>query len=263
MADLTFLERTQLEHLFGMGGGYVLDFSNRTFREFIAISTGRDISDQKYNYASGSKANRLRAFWRDEPNHVVGKLLSALLDSCNNSARTSSSYEACSRIAQRLLEDSPLQEVEAIPSEEEFEVLAKTVKDAIEKNEPESGLDRLHTFMVKYTRRLCEKHGITVGRDKALHSLFGEYVKRLKQSGRIESKMTERILKSSISILEAFNEVRNEQSLAHDNPVLNFTESLLIFKHVTSSIRFIEALETDTCETSTGPTSEQDAEISF
>jgi len=55
MADLTFFEKNKLEKLFGMGGGYVLDFSNRTFQEFIADSTGRDIFDPKYEYASGSK----------------------------------------------------------------------------------------------------------------------------------------------------------------------------------------------------------------
>jgi hypothetical protein len=55
--------------------------------------------------------------------------------------------------------------------------------------------------------------------------------------------MTERILKSSISVLEAFNDVRNERSLAHDNPVLNYDESLLIFNHVSSSIRFLTSLE--------------------
>jgi hypothetical protein len=55
--------------------------------------------------------------------------------------------------------------------------------------------------------------------------------------------MTERILKSSISVMEAFNRVRNEQSFAHDNNVLNYAESMLIFGHVTSSIRFIKTLE--------------------
>ena len=55
--------------------------------------------------------------------------------------------------------------------------------------------------------------------------------------------MTERILKTSISTLEAFNEVRNERSLAHDNPILNYDESLLIYNHVTSAIRFIRTLE--------------------
>jgi Abortive infection C-terminus len=55
--------------------------------------------------------------------------------------------------------------------------------------------------------------------------------------------MTERIIKSSISVLEAFNDVRNNKSLAHDNPILNYEESLLIFNHVASSIRFIKSLE--------------------
>jgi hypothetical protein len=55
--------------------------------------------------------------------------------------------------------------------------------------------------------------------------------------------MTERILKSSISIMEAFNRVRNNHSYAHDNSILNYSESLLIFAHVTSSIRFIDSIE--------------------
>ena len=61
--------------------------------------------------------------------------------------------------------------------------------------------------------------------------------------GLIESEMTLRILKSSISTLEAFNDVRNNRSLAHDNPVLNYDEALLIFNHVAGSIRFLRALE--------------------
>jgi hypothetical protein len=59
----------------------------------------------------------------------------------------------------------------------------------------------------------------------------------------IESEMTERILKSSISIMESFNKVRNEQSFAHDNPILNYNESVLIFNNVTSSIKFIGSIE--------------------
>jgi hypothetical protein len=56
--------------------------------------------------------------------------------------------------------------------------------------------------------------------------------------------MTERILKSSISLLEAFNHVRNEQSLAHDNPLLNYEEALLIFNNIVNAIRFLRDLET-------------------
>jgi hypothetical protein len=90
---------------------------------------------------------------------------------------------------------------------------------------------------------LCEKHAIEHDRNKPLHSLFGEYVKYLKQHDLIESQMTERILKASISILEAFNDVRNNQSFAHDNPILNYHESILIFNNVASAIRFIQSIE--------------------
>ena len=44
--------------------------------------------------------------------------------------------------------------------------------------------------------------GVTVTRDKALHSLFVEYVRRLREGGHIESEMTSRILKTSISTLD-------------------------------------------------------------
>jgi len=66
MSDLTGPEKTGFERMLGMGSGYVLDFSNRTFSEFILDITGRGIYDARYDYESGSKANRLRGFWKEE-----------------------------------------------------------------------------------------------------------------------------------------------------------------------------------------------------
>ncbi|MDO8477814.1 MAG: abortive infection family protein [Candidatus Rokubacteria bacterium] len=226
MSDLTFIEKTKLERQFQMGSGYVLDFSNRTLAEFVAESTGRDIYDAKYDYASGSKANRLRAFWTQEPNYLVGKLTTDLLEYCRPPAGDPDRdrlFEACIRIAARLGQSVPVDAIDAITpegSERGFEVLARAVRDSIEKNEPEAGLDRLHTFVTKLIRTLSERRGLSTDRDKPLHSIFGEYVKALRGAGLIESEMTERILKSSISTMEAFNRVRNDSSFAHDNPTL-------------------------------------------
>jgi len=249
MSDLTFIEKTKLEKLFQMGGGYVLDFSNRTLAEFVAESVRRDIYDAKYDYASGSKANRLRAFWTQEPNHLVGKLVHDLLEYCRPAAGDPDQdrlFEECERIARRLQQGAPVEALDVITAEATergFEVLARAVRDSIEKNAPEAGLDRLHTFVTKLIRTLAEKRGIAIDKSKPLHSIFGEYVNALRNGGLIESEMTERILKSSISTMEAFNRVRNEESLAHDNPTLNYDESLLIFNHVCSAVRFIKALE--------------------
>lgn len=238
-----------MERLFGMGSGYVLDFSNRTFSEFVLDSTGRDIFDSKYNYASGSKANRLRAFWNEESNALVAKLVRDILDYMLErplSADEGILLRQCRQTVVRLAQDGPVVELEALTAlsaEADFEALAKEIRSAIERNEPQTGLDRLHTFVVKYVRALCERRGIAVGPDKALHSLFGEYVKRLRYDGQIESEMTERILRSGISTLESFNHVRNNQSFAHDNPILNYDEALLIFNHVAALVRFLRSIE--------------------
>lgn len=84
---------------------------------------------------------------------------------------------------------------------------------------------------------------ISYDKETPLHSLFGGYVKKIVQEELIESEMTERIHKSSISVLEAFNGVRNNQSFAHDNQILNYHESILIFNNVSNVIRFLETIE--------------------
>lgn len=249
MSDLNGFEKRAFERLLQMSSGYVLDFSNRTFEEFILDSVGMNIYDEKYENGSGSKANRLRAFWTLEPNHVVSKLLADLLQYVKEhgvAPGDEERFDASSRTVQRLKQSAPVADLAAISpisNEKEFIVLARSVRQAIERNEPAEGLDRLHTFSLRYFRALCERRGITTEKEKPLHSLIGEYIKHLKKIGAIESEMTERILKSSISTLEAFNHVRNDHSLAHDNDVLNYDESLLIYNHVCSAIGFVEALE--------------------
>jgi hypothetical protein len=251
MSDLTNQEKRKFERIFGMGTGYVLDFSNRTFAEFIEDTVARNIYEGKYSYGSGSKANRFRGFWNEEPNHVVARALRELMEYGQERQVlkdcTPEVMAACHKAIARLEQTTTVAELDAlkpITDDKDFEAIAQEVRDAINANKLEAGLDRLHTFVVKFVRSLCEKHGLTVDRDKPLHSMFGEYVKRLRSEKHLESGMSERILKSSISILEAFNDVRNNQSLAHDNKLLTYDESLLIFNHVAASVRFINSLET-------------------
>lgn len=112
MSDITFTEKMNFEKLFGMASGYVLDFSNRTFKAFVANSVQRNIFDSKYDNASGSKANRLRAFWDREPNDIVGKLLSDLLEykealGPNNDDAERYLREHCHRASERLRAAAP------------------------------------------------------------------------------------------------------------------------------------------------------------
>jgi hypothetical protein len=80
MANLSAREQAFLEDLLQMGGGYVLKFSNATFAQFIAMHLNIDIWDDRYQYGSGSKANRLRGLWTVEDDETVGRLLVAFLE---------------------------------------------------------------------------------------------------------------------------------------------------------------------------------------
>lgn len=79
MAKLATTDKQILEELFQMGGGYVLNFSDRTFGEFFRDDLAINIFDEQYNYASGSKANRLRGFWQVAQDSHVAKSIDQLL----------------------------------------------------------------------------------------------------------------------------------------------------------------------------------------
>jgi hypothetical protein len=99
MAALNPVEKRDLEKLFEMRGGYVLTFSDRTFREFILDVTGLDIDDKQIGGA-GSKAIRLRYFWSTQPDPVVGTLLRNLVEYVENESPLKEKGRA---IAKRLL----------------------------------------------------------------------------------------------------------------------------------------------------------------
>ena len=252
MANLKESEKVKLETFFEMKTGYVCNFTNRTFKDFVFEHTGIEIYSDKY---SGSKAMRLRKFWDEESNRLVVKLLGEMIEYWKLQKATPLYdyqvfnpvlYQECKKIVERLRKEMPIVNVETLTpnsDDKNFELLARSIGESLEKNQPEQALDRLHTFVIKFVRELCSRHGIEFKRETPLHSLFGLYVKFLDNNKLIESEMSKRILKSSISTLEAFNYVRNNQSLAHDNPILNKNEASLIFNNVSHGLRFVESIE--------------------
>lgn len=268
MADLSALEKRKLEKLLGMGSGYVLNFSNTTFADYFYDVAGINIYDDKYGYRGSSKANHMRAFWETEANHAVASALSPLMENWDDFETHGFDPPSPDDLAilERLRGSAPVADAGVLVSppdgDEAFETVARHVREAIERNEPEAAIDRLHTFLIKYMRRLCRRRGIEASRDKPLHSLMGEYTKAVRDQGAIESEITLRILRSTISIMEALNRVRNEQSLAHDNDLMDHDESLLVFAHVASVVRFLEAVESRV-DGDAGHALEWDDEIPF
>jgi hypothetical protein len=75
---VTSLDLRVIETVLEMGGGYVLDFSNRTFTGFFR-EHGVNIDDDRFCIDGSSKANRMRAFLRTSSPSLLGRVLAGLL----------------------------------------------------------------------------------------------------------------------------------------------------------------------------------------
>jgi|GEM_PF-838879 len=84
MVNIKHSEMRLIDEIFGMHGGYVLNFSNRTFAEFFEDEFGINIYDGKYETRGTSKANRLRSLIEQEDGWLVAKVLRQLSTYCDN-----------------------------------------------------------------------------------------------------------------------------------------------------------------------------------
>ena len=99
MSSLNMREKRVLEDFLGMGGGYVLNFSDRTFGEFVQEAVDIEIHSEEYSIHGSSKAKKLRAFWEVESDYLVGRLLKALIDYAQET--THETTEEAKKLAER------------------------------------------------------------------------------------------------------------------------------------------------------------------
>jgi hypothetical protein len=109
MSDLSSLEKCKIEKILEMGSGYVLHFTDRTFQEFILENIAINIDEDKYKCSGTSKANRLREFWKQEPNSTVGKITLAMLEIWKVkrqeiSLSEQTIYDECWQLSQELIQ---------------------------------------------------------------------------------------------------------------------------------------------------------------
>ncbi len=78
MTNIRSIDMMLVDKLFEMGGGYVLDFSDRTFAQFFAQELNIDIDDPTYSEQGTSKAKRLRCFFNKVDLPTAVQTLNAL-----------------------------------------------------------------------------------------------------------------------------------------------------------------------------------------
>lgn len=244
-----------IDETFRMSGGYVLHFdSNKRFAEFFEDEFQIDIEDPKY-YAKGpetSKAWRLRTFITLEDAVVVSYVLRKLWDVRVEHLATDADtvQEQAVRdkffgLISRLEGENNVSRTDALErfkKDHTLDELVQAIERDIAARKPAAALDRLHTYCMKKVAHLLEVRGETCLKDEPLHSRFGRYVKLL-EAERDLRDMSRLIIKSSISVFEKFNHVRNDRTFAHDNDILDEAEARFIFEGVSAFLRFTKTVD--------------------
>ena len=267
MVDIKRAELRFLDDAFGMGSGYVLNFSDRTMSEWFEDELRINIDDERYGRRGSSKANRLRTFVEDEPAPLVARMMHLLW-----AYREQSGYQPYGVTPEEINRHKAMlfalihkleggeskaatDALVAFTRDETLEELVQAIRRDADAGKPQAALDRLHTYSMKKFSHLLYQRRAPADRDEPLHSRVGRYVKLL-DAERSLRPITKQIMKNCIGIFQSYNDVRNNASFAHENEVVNKDEGRFIFETVISMLRFVRAVETSRFEAvaESGPT---------
>lgn len=250
-SDIRVIEETVA---FPNGFGYVLDFSDRTIAEYFEDEFGIDFDDPIIA-GEGSKRIRLTTFLERTDSLTATKVLRAIWDRREGLVmRQGKHLDADEENATQRLFMKVIQTIEGaadVPStdgidryacDRTLEELVADIERNLQANKPEVAIDHLHTYCMKKFAHLLSVRGIECSHDDALHARMGKYRKAVVIELEL-TDFTDRALKTIISLFDAFNDIRNSHSLAHDNPILEPAEARYVFENVSSALRFIRSVE--------------------
>ena len=247
-------QRKSFDRLFHSGGGYVLDFSNRTMAEWFEENFDIDIFQERFQIEGESKGNTLRGFVAVAEPRLVAKVLRALWHyrcSLDGYMETDPTQET--RLKAWL--DQFTSELDNAPSLNLEDALKNFSRDTtlpklrasiaadLVAEKPDVALDRVHTYCVKRFRELLRSRGHNSDTRTPLHAIFGAYGKALRDEGGISAFVLP-MLRVQHKLFESLNDARNKRSFAHDNELLLVSEAQFIVDSVLASLAFIERLET-------------------
>lgn len=246
------LDMWLVDHALEMTQGYVLDFSDKTFNDFVRRKCGIDATAPTYTVDGVSNAKRLRALLKSLVPGAQAEMLRIFWDyrqqvtnrGLNSTLEPKVEVDFLAMIAE--LEGGhhqiDLEIVEKFSGDPTLGELVEAIQRDIQANKPHAALDRLHTYAMKKFADLLSRDGIEVDHNDALHARAGRYINNLRQAEQI-SEYSAKIAKSAVQVMEQFNLVRNKKSLAHDNEMLGLAEGRYVFETVLSLLRFVKALD--------------------
>lgn len=253
MSTLSTADMRFLDVALAMTSGYCLDFSDRTFAGFFAEAINYNIDDQ-HNYAEGgSKGKRMRYFLKKTDDRTCARLLRALWEHRSDMLQSTYSEPDPPTLQPRFagiiakLEGAAgtaqTDAIDRFSTDETLEELVAGIQRDVDAGKPETALDRLHTYCMKKFAHLLQRTIPGINPASTLNARVGQYLGSMKRNAKAHHPVSFKIMTGAVETFELFNSVRNDRSLAHDNPLIERAEARFIFDGIVNFLRYVKATE--------------------
>lgn len=222
--------------------GYVWDFTDATFKDFVNSYTGLDIDDDKYSLEDGrSKMKRLKKFLEIEDDSSVILLLNGIKEYgkkrrllCKTNIDEIESYiKKLKKLKKSITIDKSI-----FDNSKRVDLLLLDINEKISKGQYELAIDRLHTLFKEYIEKICINVGIDIN-GKTLDSLYCSLLKYLHDNNVIKEQVTIDILSSANKVMKSFNYARNNRSFAHSNDIMDKSEADFLCNYIIDLFKFM------------------------
>ena len=259
MSTLTYREKSKLENLFSMRSGYVLDFTDRTFEEFFMEVADVEIHSDRYRIEGTSKAYKMRAFWKIEPDFLVGKVLLELIGICKGAPNPG--YEElireCAGIANRLLAGGlDLRGIKETAEKMDARSLRQEIvrmEDSVE-SDPELAIGTAKELVESCCKTILLEKGTPLQGNPSISELTKATLKALKlvpediPDGTKGADVIRRTMNNLSSIISGINELRNLYGTGHGREAHGYRVSARHAKLVVGAAATIARFLLDTWE---------------
>lgn len=158
---------------------------------------------------------------------------------------TSNEFYEVKQIVNKIYQDA----CDSLPSIDEYDMtlVKKDIEHNMRTGNPELVIDRLHTYATAYVRKICLLHSIEIinnnNRYYPLDTLICSLMQYYGKENYYDNEFSEVAVKCSISVFNKFNLLRNNNSAAHSNNLLNKEDAEFAVKIILNILEYIDKIE--------------------
>ena len=241
-----------VEDYIGTNGGYLNRFSYSIHDAFYLHWCDLDIDASAYRAKGLTTLKAFIQILRDSEPRTQAKIIRGVFDMIpppteatdDQSRKKLAVHKELLSVASRLESDG---QVDTPVIQHTIEVVFEALKDAealLKSRGPRSAVDRAHTALHGYLKRLCQSKSIVMPNDPSLTAVFKVLREKLPEFSANSPHDTEakRVLGSMASALDSLNTIRNRGTMAHPNELLlDNAEAMLYINLARTVMAYIEA----------------------